>query len=187
MKDLSARDIAIILIVVIIFVILAAMLMKKKGGLHADFFGGAADAFGGAARKRGKRPNRQEEPYMRSDEPWFSEVKEGRKTVEIRVGPEDRYQELVGKTVKFIGPEDQVVEAEITKVRHYDELGELVKKEGYKKVAPHVKSDKAAEEAYAKIKITRRSGHEVDVFDPERITRLGGLNAVEFKLKPQEV
>lgn len=176
MDDLSVRDIAIILIVIVVLVLLGVMVLKKSRG------GDLATFLGGAARRRTKR---SEDPYMRSDEPWFTEIREGRKTVEVRVGPDGRYEDLIGKTVKFIGPEDQTVGVVVSKVRHYDTLDDLVKKEGWKKIAPQAKTDKAAKEAYSKITITRRSGLEVEVFSDERVAKLGGVNAVEFKLAPQ--
>lgn len=110
-----------------------------------------------------------------TQEPWFTEIKEGRKSVEARVGPSGRFEDLVGKKIKIKAGKDKV-KAMVTGVRHYDNLSDYVKKEGYKKVAPHTKSDADAVKKYLEIK--NKAGEVI--FNDDIVKEKGGIIAIEF-------
>lgn len=113
-----------------------------------------------------------------TQDPWFTEIKDGRKTVEARIGPADKFTDLVGKTVKVkMGKEK--LKVKVNDIRHYDSLSEYVKKEGYKKVAPHTKSDADAIKKYLELK--NKAGDVI--YSEEAIKEKGGIIAIEFELQ----
>lgn len=110
-------------------------------------------------------------------EPWFTEVAAGRKTIEGKVGHRAKFSHLVGQTIEFHnGPRS--VRAVVDQVRHHPTLAEYIAAEGWRNVAPHTGSDAAAVEAY--LAVHRSDG--VQVFGPDRVEEMGGMNAIVFRL-----
>ncbi len=103
-------------------------------------------------------------------EPWFTQIKSGKKTIDVRVGEPSKFEELIGKDVTYYHKKDEV-EVEIKEVNSYKSLKDLIKKEDYSKIAPHLESDKELLEILSKY------------FSEERIKEAGGINALKLKIK----
>jgi ASC-1-like (ASCH) protein len=150
-------------IVIIFILILAVVLLYSYGylpGLAQSIYLGKGQTF-----------------RIFTQEPWFTEIAEGRKTVEARVGELDRFEDMKGKRVKITGA-GKKVDAEILSVKHYKTLDEYIDKEGWKKVAPQCKTEKEAKDAHMNLK--DKSGQAV--YDPARVKEKGGIVALHFKL-----
>lgn len=117
-------------------------------------------------------------PRIFSRDPWMGEIEAGKKTVDSRVGTEDRNKELMGKRVKIVAPGKKLF-ATITGVRMYKTLEEYITGEGVKKIAPHLKTEKDVVAALLEIK--NKAGETV--YDPKRVKEKGGITALEFKLE----
>ncbi len=117
-------------------------------------------------------------------DPWFTEIAEGRKTVEGRVGSGDKLEQFrgrVGQLVEVAGPGGQRLAAKVAGVRHHPDLKTYLKEEGWKKTAPQAGSEAGAEAAYGRV-TARRDEKEVPVFSAERVKECGGVIAVELAL-----
>ncbi len=111
-------------------------------------------------------------------DPWYAEIEAGRKTVEARVGDEKKFQDLVGKNIVLLGGPGKRLPATVTGIRHYKDLDTYIKKEGWKKVAPHAGGEKEAKAAYLAIK--NKEG--VTVYSDENVKEKGGVIAIEIEL-----
>ena len=68
------------------------------------------------------------EPEMWIQSPWYEEIVETkRKTIEGRVGKEDKFKHLVGKNL-IIKNKDMSNIVKVTDLKHYDTLDEYVDK-----------------------------------------------------------
>ncbi len=164
------------------------------GGLLAGALlaGGGGVSGGGeeGPRGRGRRPHPRGGPgdaprvfTMYVQDPWFTEIAEGRKTVEGRVGSGEqleRFQGRVGQLIEVAGPDGQRLSVKVAGVRHHPDLKTYLKEEGWKKTAPQAGSEAKAKAAYDEI-MMRRDGKEIPVFGAERVKERGGVIAVELE------
>lgn len=152
------------LLIFVVIIAIAVLLFRyfAPGAVHL-FSGGFS---GGAQTMR-----------IFTQEPWYTEIAEGRKKVEARVGDAEKYKPLIGKTVQIVSP-GKKVKVIVEGVRHYADLDSYLAKEGWKKVAPHVKTEADAKAAYLSIK--DKSGQSI--YAPERVKEKGGIVALEIKL-----
>jgi ASC-1-like (ASCH) protein len=111
--------------------------------------------------------------------PFFADIKAGKKTVDVRVGPDEVYKKAIGSTIKVSVPGGEKLLAVIKGARHYGTLDELIKKEGIKKVAPSAKTDKEAIDMHLAIK--NKEGEQV--YGEKRIKEKGGVTAVDIAIK----
>ena len=116
--------------------------------------------FGFGERKKGTY-------YM--GEPWISQIMDGTKTIDVRIGKASNYEEFLGKEVIYFH-KDKQVKVKYEKINHYESLKELLKNEDRIKMAPHTKSDKEYLEVMHKF------------YTDERVDEAGGVNAIHIKL-----
>lgn len=149
----------IIVIIIVIFVILLAFLLFGGWFSRGEFTGG------------------KQKFTIFTQEPWFTEMKNGKKTVEARVGDADKYKDLIGKKIKIKSGKDKL-KAIVKDVRHYKDLNAYLKKEGWKKVAPHAKDEADAKEQYMGIK----NKNNESVYADDKVHSKGGIVAIEIAL-----
>lgn len=130
-------------------------------------------------------------------DPWFTEVAEGRKTVEGRTGPKDKFRiddflrvkgpahsgNERGSRSSIEVPDCKVLHMYVEETRHYDNLDDYLKHEELNKFAPHLSSLSEAEAAY--LNITMEVGDQenkkiIDVFSYERVKERGGIIALQL-------
>ena len=108
-------------------------------------------------------------------EPWFSEIINGRKTVEGRTGNSNKFKSFIGGSI--IVTNGKSSETMFVKdVRHYNNLDNYIKNEGWEKIAPHTGSDEMTRKAYDLI--TMKNG--IHVFSEKRVEERGGICAIEL-------
>lgn len=113
-----------------------------------------------------------------TQEPWFSDIKSGKKKIEVRLGGPDKFQDIKGKKIQISAGKGKKVNAIVKDVRHYEDLDTYIKKEGWKAIAPHVKSADEAKAAY----LSMRTTSDKPIFTVENIAEKKGLVAIEFEL-----
>jgi len=110
-------------------------------------------------------------------DPWYEFVTRGKKTVEGKVWPEERGNELVGETVEFTNGEQSVL-AKITASRHYHTLQQYLEGEGWQRCAPHAGDLSRAHELY--LRVVKPDGEQV--FASARVAERGGICALQLEL-----
>lgn len=100
-------------------------------------------------------------------EPWFTQIKTGQKTIDVRTG--ESFSDLVGKTVTYYYKKEEV-EVKILSAKCYDSLEDLVTAEKYKNIGPHLGSNKEL------ITILKQ------YFSDERIKKAKGVYALKLEL-----
>lgn len=113
---------------------------------------------------------------MHVQEPWLDLIDQGEKTIEGRVGQLGKFDDKLNKVIVFFN-EDKFVPVELIDVRHYDTLEDYLLGEDWHEFAPHLDSLEEVRSAYQAV--TLPDGEKV--FSPERIRRLGGINALEVR------
>jgi ASC-1-like (ASCH) protein len=114
--------------------------------------------------------------------PWYEEIISGKKTIEGRVGKEDKFRHLVGKKLVIKNPnkkKENIVK--VIDLKHYDSLDEYVDASGWENIAPHRSSSDDTLVAYRSI--YDRDGNQV--FSDENIALKGGMNAIYIKIESQ--
>lgn len=130
------------------------------------------DRSGGAMGGRGL-------PTIFVQDPWFDDMSSGKKKVEVRVGSIDKFSNLVrGRKFKIVAGPGKKLRANVVAMREYKDLASMFKKEGWKEVAPHTSSEKAAKDALMMLK--NKAGETI--FDDDRIKEKGGLTVIEFTI-----
>lgn len=81
-------------------------------------------------------------------EPWLNDIINGKKTVSGRAGTPARFSPWIGEVAKFCNS-THTVYVKVVDVRHYDDLPSYLTAEGWKKVAPHLKSYDEVRNAYS--------------------------------------
>lgn len=109
---------------------------------------------------------------------FMTDIKNGKKTVEVRVGGLDFYSKHIGRIVKVGAPGGEKIKAKLVGVKHYETLEELVKKEGGKNIIPSAKSDKEVIEQYNSFKDSKG----LAVYDPDKIKERGGVVALHIEI-----
>ena len=109
-------------------------------------------------------------PRMFVQSPWMEEIAAGRKTVEGRAGPREKFLHLVGADIVFYN-KDTSATKHVTEIRHYDTLDDYLAAE-WERAAPHVESKEAAREAYLAI----RNNNNRSVYG----NLPSGMNAIVF-------
>lgn len=155
-----------IILLVLVIVIVVYIAIKF---FHGEGLAGIMKIFSGGASKF----------TLFTQQPWFDEIKSERKTVEARIGDKSKYQDLVGKQIAISAGKENKVHAKVKAVRHYNDLETYLKKEGWKNVAPHVKSEKEALASYLEIK--NKAGKQI--YGEENVKLAGGIIAIEFILE----
>lgn len=169
----------ILLFVVIAIAVLIALYVGKMLLQRGGYIGGCGACAGAKYdTEHDFVGSGQGMPRIFSRDKWFDEIEAGKKTVDSRVGTEDRNKELVGKRVKIVAPGKKLF-ATVTAVRMYKTLEEYIAGEGVKKIAPHLKSEKDVVAALLEIK--NKAGEVV--YDPKRVKEKGGITAIEFKVE----
>jgi len=117
-------------------------------------------------------------------DPWLSYIQQGTKTVEGRVGPIGKFDEVLAQPGYnlLLKNDQQQFPVKLVKVVHYPDLESYLRSEGWERVAPHTGSFEVARSAYLAIEMTNEDGKIVSVFSPERISKLGGINALHIVL-----
>lgn len=117
---------------------------------------------------------------------WYNEIIAGRKNVEGRTGGPEKFAAWVGHPVRLTNGTSSAVFT-VSAVRHYPNLYEYVKTEGWTRVAPHTGSIVEAVRAYRKITTEELQvigldiySKEVQVFSEERVADRGGICALEL-------
>lgn len=106
---------------------------------------------------------------LKVQEPWLEQIRIGKKKVEGRSGPADKFSQWVGNVVSFVS-EDQSFLVKVIAVRHYDTLYDYLNNEDWEKVAPHLSSYQETLNEYHKF------------YDDKKIASVGGMNAIEIEL-----
>lgn len=156
----------IVLVFVILVVIYLAISKTSMRSSIGALFGGSESLIDGGGKFG-----------LYVQEPWFAEIAAGRKTVEARMGGGDKFQDLIGKKIAILGGPGKKIATVVTAVRHYADLDAYLKGEGWKVVAPHAGSEKAAKEAYLTLK--NKAGDLI--FAPASVKEKGGIVAIEFE------
>lgn len=165
----------VIALVVVVAIYVGQMLLRRGG-----YLGGCGTCAGEAHAYDTEHDfvgSGQGMPRIFSRDKWFDEIEAGKKTVDSRVGTEDRNKELVGKRVKIVAPGKKLF-ATVTAVRMYKTLDEYIDGETVKKIAPHLKTK--ADVIAALLEIKNKAGEVV--YDPKRVAAKEGITAIEFKL-----
>jgi len=117
-------------------------------------------------------------------EPWLELIRTGQKTVEGRVGPFGKFDEVLTEPgVNLLLQSDQQrVPATLANVVHYSDLNSYLEGEGWERVAPHTGSLEGARSAYLAIEMKDENGGVIQVFSPDRIKKLGGINALQISI-----
>lgn len=115
---------------------------------------------------------------MMVQEPWFTDIAQGQKTVEGRVGPAQKHAHLVGKQIlihngRWYGYSSVI--CKVVGIRHHNNLEEYLKIEGHRFCAPHSASFEDAAKKYLQV---FDSDKRCQVFSPENIAQNGGINAL---------
>jgi len=122
---------------------------------------------------------------MNVQEPWFSEIGNPnihqRKTVEGRVGNEQKHNYLIGKIVRIV-TDNKYLFVKVKTVKHYDTLVDYLRAEGWKNVAPQASSYMDALEKYSQVTTLDKEGKITKVFADKRIEEEGGINALHLEL-----
>lgn len=114
--------------------------------------------------------NQLKEQYsLKVKDPWLFYMQTGKKTVEGRIGDENKFKDWIGKKVYFMNFERKFP-VKVIAIRHYDDLYKYLDVEGFDKVLPGIKSHKEAVNIY----------HQF--YDDDLIKKLGGMNAIEIEL-----
>ena len=108
--------------------------------------------------------------FLHISDPWLTLIKDGKKIVEGRNGPKNKFEKHIGKYAVFFN-KNLAILVLIKDVRHYDTLIDYLNTEGLQKVAPQYGNnfDKVVEE-YHKFA------------SDEEIERVGGFNGIEVKV-----
>ena len=114
-------------------------------------------------------------------DPWFTEIKEGRKTVEGRGGYDGEFDDVIEGKIRLVGPNDETLDVIVKAVRHYVDLVEYIDSEGYEKIAPHTNSNDETYAAYHDVVIETKD-KIIRVFSISRVREWGGINAIEIVL-----
>lgn len=120
----------------------------------------------------GGKPNRLS---ILVQEPAFSQIKSGKKTIEVRVGKPDIYKK--GAKLRIKSPEKQKLIATVVEARPYKSLDELMKKETAAKIVPGVKSKEDATAVLMELK--NKAGNVV--YDPTKVAEYGVV-AIELQV-----
>jgi len=123
-------------------------------------------------------------------QPWFRLIKEGKKTVEGKPSPVERWKAQIGRTITFMHG-DQTVDKQVVAVRGYPDLDTFLEQE-WQHSAPQAKSLEDAKDLYAAIMMKWRENPKdgwklVQVFSPERVSAKGGMTAIELSSSEQPV
>jgi len=113
----------------------------------------------------GKSGSAEGEYYL--GEKWIDAVISGKKTVDVRPGPISKYEHNINKEITYVY-KDKSVKVKVDNIIHYDTLKELLKEEGFEKIAPHQKSLESTLEEFDQW------------FDENKIKELGGINAIHI-------
>lgn len=111
------------------------------------------------------------EPRMFVQSPWMEEIARGRKTVEGRAGPREKFARMLEQNIEFYN-EKTSARRFVTAIRHYNTLDEYLDAE-WERAAPHVSSKEEARAAY--LAIRDKNGRQVFGTLPQ------GMNAIEFE------
>jgi ASC-1-like (ASCH) protein len=115
-------------------------------------------------------------------DPWFTAIYNGDKTIEGRIGSESKYASWKGQTALFTGPGNRSLNVLVTDVRHYDTLDDYLSNNDYTKIRADdsVKNRDELRDKY--MDIYNKNGKQV--FSNESIQSSGGINAIEFIIRP---
>lgn len=104
--------------------------------------------------------------------PWFELIREGKKTVEGRLGTTEDFKHILNDKIMF-RQESKKVEKRVVELRHYKTLEEYLSKE-WKFAAPQCSTLEDAIVAYEAILDSRQE----TVFCPIKIGARGGIVAI---------
>lgn len=109
--------------------------------------------------------------------PWWGAIFTGLKTVEGRPAPIEKHASWNGGFVDVLSPDGDSVRVRVLDVRHYDTLDEYLDAEGWKVAMPNLMSRDEVVKAY----LTIKNEEGVAIFAPERVARVGGINAIVIR------
>lgn len=81
------------------------------------------------------------------DEPWLELISSGKKTVEGRSGPDDKFRYMIDSVITLYN-DTRSIKMILADVRHYSTLKDYLMVEGWKNVAPHLNSYDEVYDAY---------------------------------------
>lgn len=116
-------------------------------------------------------------PKLYVQSPWYEEIVSGKKTIEGRSGPYQKFKEWIGGELALENKNSKII-VKVIDVKHYDTLEEYIDKSNWKNIAPHMDSREETIQAYRDI--IDRDGHHV--FSDENIKSHGGMNAIYLQL-----
>ena len=119
--------------------------------------------------------NKNKKQTLHIQEPWFTEIINGRKTVEGRTGNSNKFKYLIGSSIIVTNGTNSETMF-VKDVRHYNNLDDYIENEGWNKIAPHTGSNKMTRKAYDSI--TMKNG--IFVFSERRVAERGGICAIEL-------
>ena len=102
-------------------------------------------------------------------DPWLFYIQSGQKSVEGRRGNKKRYNHWLNQKVYFYN-DDRKVLVKVVDIRHYEDLYQYLKKEGYEKVLPRIDNLEEAVKIY----------HQF--YSDEDIRIAGGMLAIQVEL-----
>lgn len=104
--------------------------------------------FGGGSRHRRSGSGGSEHKFTVKD-PYFEQIKDGKKTVEGRL-KKGRFEHIdKGDTIYWVNRDTkEEVKTKVTEHKTYDNISDMIKEVGHKKLLPGTKSNEEAQEKY---------------------------------------
>lgn len=109
-------------------------------------------------------------------EPWLHQIAIGKKQVEGRRGPVEKFTSAVGSVITLYN-DTLSIDVRVIKVEHFDDLYQYIDSVGIDKCAPHLGSREKVIEAYHNIGADK--GYP---YTDENISKAGGMNAIFIEL-----
>ena len=110
-------------------------------------------------------------------EPWFSEIKQGRKTVEGRTGHPLKFYHCLDQHIKLVEPKTkEFLLVHVTHIRHYPDLYSYITAEGWQQVAPQCKNNDIALQAYRQVLLKNGQPAYSDLY----VQQQGGVIALSI-------
>jgi ASC-1-like (ASCH) protein len=149
---------------------LMGRMSKDTSGPRVGNCDGANEYEGMDEETYGEAEHRNNNSITMSD-PMYSLVESGAKTIEVRVGGPNKFQDIVGKTLAFYNPVlRESITVEVQKVVHYPDLETLTKNEDAGKILGG-KNKKASDVIDTYLPYCK----------PEIVDRVGGVVAMHIK------
>lgn len=176
----------LLLILLVILALLIAYAIYSSYTKKESIFGGAVKKEKKVVKKAKEKvvveepavdvkPEHQHEYKMFVQEPWFSQIKDGKKTIEARRGKDGQLKESLGRELSLTNGVEEF-RVKVVEIKHYDTLDEFIDAE-YANAAPQAKDAKEAKKLYLEI-----LSKDKQVFSEEAIKEKGGINALKLKL-----